>query len=251
MTTPDGKPQYSFLYGPIVLAAKTGTDRQDGMYADDSRGGHIANGPKIPATQMPAIIGSAHDILTHLAPVNGKPMQFRLSGVTLPGFEGMTLQPFYQLHECRYQIYFPLFTQQEWAQKQAEIAAQEKAKMELEAKTVDKIFCGEQQSESDHFFSGNGSWNGADEGIHWRRSRGAFSYSMKTDEAKTLRLKGFADREGFTVTVGEQALGTFHLDRQGQAEIQLPEGLSGTLTVSITAEQGRQTPRISEIRLCR
>ena len=250
-TTPDGKPQYSFLYGPIVLAAKTGTDRQDGMYADDSRGGHIANGPKIPATQMPAIIGSAHDILTHLAPVNGKPMQFRLSGVTLPGFEGMTLQPFYQLHECRYQIYFPLFTQQEWVQKQAEIAAQEKAKMELEAKTVDKIFCGEQQSESDHFFSGNGSWNGADEGIHWRRSRGAFSYSMKTDEAKTLRLKGFADREGFTVTVGEQALGTFHLDRQGQAEIQLPEGLTGTLTVSITAEQGRQTPRISEIRLCR
>ncbi|MBQ1668156.1 MAG: glycoside hydrolase family 127 protein, partial [Prevotella sp.] len=31
-TTPDQKPQYSFLYGPIVLAAKTGTDRQDGLF---------------------------------------------------------------------------------------------------------------------------------------------------------------------------------------------------------------------------
>lgn len=250
-TTPDGKPQYSFLYGPIVLAAKTGTDRQDGMYADDSRGGHIANGPKIPASQMPAIIGSANDILQHLTPVAGKPMQFKLTGLTLPNFEGMILQPFYQLYECRYQIYFPLFSQQEWAQQQEEIAAQEKAKMELEAKTVDKIFCGEQQSESDHFFRGNGSWNGAEEGIHWRQSRGAFSYRMKTDKAKTLRLKGFAAREGFTVTIGDTLLGTFHLERQGQTEIQLPANISGTVTLSISAEQGRQTPRISEIRLCR
>lgn len=250
-TTPDGKPQYSFLYGPIVLAAKTGTDRQDGMYADDSRGGHIANGPKIPASQMPAIIGSANDILQHLTPVAGKPMQFKLTGLTLPNFEGMILQPFYQLYECRYQIYFPLFSQQEWAQQQEEIAAQEKAKMELEAKTVDKIFCGEQQSESDHFFSGNGSWNGAEEGVHWRQSRGAFSYRMKIDEAKTLRLKGFAARERFTVAIDETSLGTFHLDRQGQTEIQLPANLSGTVIVSIAAEQGRQTPRISEIRLCR
>lgn len=250
-TTPDGKPQYSFLYGPIVLAAKTGTDRQDGMYADDSRGGHIANGPKIPASQMPAIIGSANDILQHLIPVAGKPMQFKLTGLTLSNFEGMILQPFYQLYECRYQIYFPLFSQQEWAQQQEEIAAQEKAKMELEAKTVDKIFCGEQQSESDHFFRGNGSWNGAEEGIHWRQSRGAFSYRMKTDKAKTLRLKGFAAREGFTVTIGDTLLGTFHLERQGQTEIQLPANISGTVTLSISAEQGRQTPRISEIRLCR
>ncbi|MBQ2589317.1 MAG: glycoside hydrolase family 127 protein, partial [Prevotella sp.] len=61
-TTPDQKPQYSFLYGPIVLAAKTGTDRQDGLFADDSRGGHIAVGPKIPLNEMPALIGSAADV---------------------------------------------------------------------------------------------------------------------------------------------------------------------------------------------
>ena len=248
-TTPDGKPQYSFLYGPIVLAAKTGTDRQDGMYADDSRGGHIANGPKIPATQMPAMIGGT--ALEHLTAVDGKPMQFRLSGVSLPGFEGMTLQPFYKLYECRYQIYFPLYTDQEWSQKQQEIAAAEKAKMELEALTVDKIFCGEQQSESDHFFSGNGSWNGADEGIHWRRTRTAFSYQVKTDGVKSLRLKGFADREKVTVTLGDQNLGTVGFDRQGTATIQLPVDAKGTVKLTITAEPNSQTPRISEIRLCR
>ena len=251
MTTPDGKPQYSFLYGPIVLAAKTGTDRQDGMYADDSRGGHIANGPKIPATQMPAIIGTPEDILQHLQPVEGRSLTFRLTGVTIPSFEGMTLQPFYQLYECRYQIYFPLFSQQEWTAKQQEMAAEEQARMALEAQTVDKVFCGEQQSESDHFFSGNGSWNGSDEGIHWRRTRSAFTYQVKTDGAKTLRLKGFAERDAIVVSIDGQTLGTVRFDRTGIATLPLPAGLPTTATVSIAAESGKQTPRISEVRLCK
>ncbi len=250
-TTPDKKAQYSFLYGPIVLAAKTGTDRQDGMYADDSRGGHIANGPKIPLTQMPAIIGSANEILTHLAPVDGKPLNFKLSGLTIPSFEGMTLQPFYQLYECRYQIYFPLYSQQEWTAHQQEMAAEEQARMALEAQTVDKVFCGEQQSESDHFFSGNGSWNGSDEGIHWRRTRSQFTYKVKADGAKTLRLKGFAEREGFVVTIADKPLGPLRFNRQGIATAELPAGIGGTVTLAIAAEQGRQTPRISEIRLCK
>ena len=250
-TTPDGKPQYSFLYGPIVLAAKTGTDRQDGMYADDSRGGHIANGPKIPLTQMPALIGSADEILTHLAPVDGKPLNFKLSGLTIPSFEGMTLQPFYQLYECRYQIYFPLYTQQEWTARQQEMAAEEQARMALEAQTVDKVFCGEQQSESDHFFSGNGSWNCSDEGIHWRRTRSQFTYKVKADGAKTLRLKGFAEREGFVVTIADKPLGTLRFNRQGIATAELPDGIGGTVTLTIGSEQGRQTPRVSEVRLCK
>ena len=250
-TTPDGKPQYSFLYGPVVLAAKTGTDRQDGMYADDSRGGHIANGPKIPQNQMPAIIGSADQILNHLQPVEGKPLNFKLTGVTLPQFEGMTLQPFYQLYECRYQIYFPLYTDAEWTAKKQELAAQEQARMALEAQTVDKVYCGEQQSESDHFFASDQSWNGSDEGIHWRRTRGSFTYQLKTTNAKTLRLKGFADREAIVVSIDDKPLGTLHFDRQGTATIQLPEGLAATATLKIGAEQGRQTPRISEVRLCK
>lgn len=250
MTTPDGKAQYSFLYGPIVLAAKTGTDRQDGMYADDSRGGHIANGPKIPATQLPALIGDAKDVLTHLTPVAGKPLTFRLSGVTLPQYEGLQLVPFYQLYECRYQIYFPLYSQTEWTARQQELAAAEKARMELEAKTVDKVFCGEQQSESDHFIDSRDAWNGADEGIHWRRTRGQFSYRMKTTAATKLRLKGFADRERLVVSIDGKSLATVTLDRQGEATIDVPAGLPETVTVVLAAEQGRQTPRISEVRLC-
>ena len=250
MTTPDGKPQYSFLYGPIVLAAKTGTDRQDGLFADDSRGGHIANGPKLPQAQMPALIGTADKVLSHVKPVDGKPLTFTLTGLTTPAYEGIQLVPFYQLYECRYQIYFPLYSQSEWAAKQAELAAAEKANMEMEAKTVDKVFCGEQQSESDHFFKAEGAWNGYDEGMHWRQTRGSFSYQMKAKDAKVLRLKGFAAFERVIVSIDGTQIDTVRLDGQGIAIITLPDNKKGEdIILTLSAEVGKQTPRIHEVRL--
>ena len=252
MTTPDGKPQYSFLYGPFVLAAKTGTDRQDGLFADDSRGGHIANGPKVPQAQMPAMIGTAEEVMSHIAPIDGKPLTFQLKGLTTPAYEGIQLVPFYQLYECRYQIYFPLYSQSEWAAKQAELAAAEKANMEMEAKTIDKVFCGEQQSESDHFFKSTGAWNGYDEGMHWRTARGSFSYQLKAQGANVLRLKGFAAYDRVVVSIDGTVLDTVRLDGQGVALVNLPATLQKeSITLTLAAEQGKQTPRIHEIRLCK
>ena len=252
MTTPDGKPQYSFLYGPLVLAAKTGTDRQDGLFADDSRGGHIANGPKVPQAQMPAMIGTAEEVMSHIAPVEGKPLTFQLKGLTTPAYEGIQLVPFYQLYECRYQIYFPLYSQSEWAAKQAELAAAEKANMEMEAKTIDKVFCGEQQSESDHFFKSTGAWNGYDEGMHWRTARGSFSYLLKAQGANVLRLKGFAAYDRVVVSIDGTVLDTVRLDGQGVALVNLPATLQKeSITLTLAAEAGKQTPRIHEIRLCK
>ena len=252
ITTPDGKPQYSFLYGPIVLAAKISTDQQDGLFADDSRGGHIANGPKLPQIQMPALIGNASDILSHLEPVKGQPITFALKGLTTPAYEGIHLVPFYQLYECRYQIYFPLYSQEEWSKKQEEIAAAEKANMLLEAATTDKVFCGEQQSESDHFFKSSNSWNGYDEGMHWRITRTSISYQMKAQGATTLRIKGFAGYERIVVSIDGKQLETIRLNQQGQAEIKLPTAYQNeTATIILAAESGRQTPRIHEVRLCK
>ena len=250
MTTPDGKPQYSFLYGPIVLAAKTGTDRQDGMYADDSRGGHIAGGPQIPLTQMPAIIGDAKSILHHLQPVADRPLTFSLTGLSLPQWEGMQLVPFYQLYECRYQIYFPLYSAAEWTTRQQEMALAEQARMALEAQTVDKVFCGEQQSESDHFFASEQSWNGSDGGTHWRRTRGSFSYQLRASEAKTIQLQCFADRhQRLQIMVNGTPLGTFSPDGQGYIKAALPTLPGDTFQLGIAAVDGQETPRVSEVRI--
>ncbi len=248
-TTPDGKPQYSFLYGPVVLAAKTGTDRQDGMYADDSRGGHIANGPQIPLYQMPAVIGDKNSVLSHLKPVDGKPMTFALTGLSLPQFEGMNLVPFYTLYECRYQIYFPLYSEQDWATEKQRIAATEKAAMELEQNTLDKIFCGEQQSESDHFIQSEWSWNGADGGVHWRTSRVKFGYKMRAANAKKLVVKGFNEGRKIVVVIDGKNLGTFDFSKNGQFETALPEGLGEDFTLEFRPEEGKETARVTEIRI--
>ncbi|MEE3448458.1 MAG: glycoside hydrolase family 127 protein [Bacteroidales bacterium] len=248
-TTPDGKPQYSFLYGPVVLAAKTGTDRQEGMYADDSRGGHIANGPQIPTYQMPAVIGDKNSVLSHLKPVEGKPMTFALTGLSLPQFEGMNLVPFYTLYECRYQIYFPLYSEADWATEKQKIAAAEKAAMELEQNTLDKIFCGEQQSESDHFIQSEWSWNGSDGGVHWRTSRVRFGYKMRALNAKKLLVKGFNEGRKIIVLIDGKTLGTFDFSKNGQFEAALPEGLSENFSLEFRPEEGKETARVSEIRI--
>lgn len=253
MQTPDGKPQYSFLYGPIVLAAETGKNNQDGMYADDSRGGHIANGPKIPLDQMPGIIGDASTILSHLKPVAGRPQTFELSGLTLPQFENMKLVPFYKLYECRYQIYFPLYSSAEWNEKQQKLAEAEKERMALEAQTTDKVYCGEQQSESDHFFASTNSWNGSDDGVSWRRTRGSFSYQMKAADAKTIRIKGFTgDHQSIRVSINGTEISSIRLNREGMAMIDFPTNIKEEkVTLEIAAEADRETPRICEVRLCK
>jgi len=251
MQIPDGQPYYSFLYGPLVLAAKTGTDRQDGLFADDSRGGHIAAGPQIPLTQLPALLGTSDNVLSHLHPVTGKPLTFELTGVTLPQYEHLALVPFYTLYECRYQIYFPLYSAAEWTTKQAELAAQEQAAMQLEARTVDKVFCGEQQSESDHFFTDHDSWNGSDGGIHWRRTKGSFSYQVKTAGAGRICFRGFPDRGALKVTLGGKLLSVPLFDKEGRAEALLPENLPETATLTIANDTSGESPRISEIRILR
>lgn len=53
---PDKSNYYSIFYGPVTLAAKTGTEDMTGLFADDSRGGHIAHGRQIPMKDMPIIV---------------------------------------------------------------------------------------------------------------------------------------------------------------------------------------------------
>ena len=45
---PDGSDWVAILRGPIVLAAPAGTNDLRGLYANDSRMGHVAAGPLVP-----------------------------------------------------------------------------------------------------------------------------------------------------------------------------------------------------------
>ncbi|MFC3158411.1 DUF4986 domain-containing protein [Chryseobacterium arachidis] len=151
---PDNSDYYAFRYGPIVLAAKYGKENQQGLFADDSRGGHIAHGPQIPLNDIPTILGSSTTVLNHLKPVNEKDLTFKINGLYPQNkfSTGLELVPFYKVKEERYIIYFPQATQDKIEIIQQKKAQEEEAVRKLDNITTDKIQLGEQQPESDHFF---------------------------------------------------------------------------------------------------
>ena len=186
---PDGSGYYSFLYGPIVLAAKTGTEDLAGLFADDSRGGHIAHGKQVPLKNMPLLVGDPDKLTSYLSPVPGKPLTFRLTNLYPEQYaEGMELEPFFSLHESRYIIYWPQATEEEAEKIRLEQEKQEAERLELDGVTVDRVVCGEQQPESDHFIESDNSRTGVFEDTRWREANGWFSYKLKNSGRKAHYL---------------------------------------------------------------
>lgn len=58
---------------------------------------------------------------------------------------------FHTLHECRYMAYWHLYSPDEWEAEMSRIRKEEQERAALEIMTADRIVCGEQQPESDHF----------------------------------------------------------------------------------------------------
>ena len=256
---PDMTENYSFMYGPVVLAASLGKDDQLGMYADDSRGGHIAAGKKLPLNEMPLIVGEKDDMLSHISKVEGKPLTFKMTGLAPLKYKEMTLVPFSSLHECRYMVYWPLVSEQEWKERLAKQEADEKARIALELITADKVTCGEQQPESDHFSNVAESVNGDDNGRHWRMTgrNGWFSYILNTKgwpvQHVRIALNGREGNEATVLVNGKEA-GSIIPHMPGNEEIHLidiPQEFrsENVLEVTVKGMEGKASPKIYEIRI--
>ena len=256
---PDMTENYSFMYGPVVLAASLGKDDQLGMYADDSRGGHIAAGKKLPLNEMPLIVGDKDDMLSHISKVEGKPLTFKMTGLAPLKYKEMTLVPFSSLHECRYMVYWPLVSEQEWKERLAKQEADEKARIALELITADKVTCGEQQPESDHFSNVAESVNGDDNGRHWRMTgrNGWFSYILNTKgwpvQHVRIALNGREGNEATVLVNGKEA-GSIIPHMPGNEEIHvidIPQEFrsENVLEVTVKGIEGKASPKIYEIRI--
>jgi DUF1680 family protein len=104
---PDGSNYVAVLHGPIVLAAKTGSTGLAGLFADDSRMGHVANGPQLPLQDMPVFVSANGNIVPQIHPVPGKPLTFTTGNLLYPAaYAKAELIPFFRLHDSRYVIYW-------------------------------------------------------------------------------------------------------------------------------------------------
>ena len=250
---PDGSDWVAILRGPIVLASPAGTNDLTGLFANDSRMGHVATGPLVPMDRVPVLLASAGDLPRHIKPdAAAGPMRFRLAEVVEPSVsDGLPLIPFFRLHNARYQMYWQLTTKEELAARRGRLAVEERANALREANTLDRVTPGEQQPEVEHDFAGEGIETGIFQGRRWRHGR-SFQYTLDTRGEKTVDLAvtywgGDRDRN-FDVLANDKLLATEHLDgsRQGQFDEKrysipadvLATATNGRVTIKFTAPTG-------------
>ncbi|MDQ2732073.1 MAG: glycoside hydrolase family 127 protein, partial [Armatimonadota bacterium] len=142
---PDDKSKVAILYGPIVLAGQLGAAGLGAPipYANDAGAYfHVGDPP------VPALVVGDRPLDSWLKPVEGQSLTFRTTGAGQPN--DVTLKPFYSTYYGRYTVYWDTFTPEAWKLHQANYEIAAARRRELEARTVDEVHPGEQQSEHDH-----------------------------------------------------------------------------------------------------
>lgn len=110
-------PSYvAFMHGPVLLGAKTGTENLVGLVADDSRWGHIANGPMLPIVKAPIIVEDDRSkIAEKLVPVENKPFTFTAPELNIVNSQNnLEFEPFYKIHDSRYMMYWLRLTNSQY-----------------------------------------------------------------------------------------------------------------------------------------
>jgi hypothetical protein len=242
-TLPDRSAFRAVTYGPLVLASRDGSEELTGLFADDSRMGHVAHGPKVPAIDFFTIAAEGTEV-EELIKTGDTPLRFIMQ--TSRG--AVELEPFYGIHESRYTIYFP-----------TEYTVVNEADEALSAATIDVVYGGQQQPETEHDFASQRSTNGYSHERQWRETGGWFSYRLQNpqNEGKRLSIVYLNTHEArdFTVEIEGNAAQTIATNGNatGQwesTEIELPAGIANEFEVKIASTgRGRTTPPIAEIRL--
>ena len=185
-------PSYvAVMHGPILLAAKTGTQDMTGLIADDSRWGHIANGPLISLDKAPVMIGDRSSLLSKIYQVKGKPLTFTTKGLFASEADSrLVLEPFFRIHDSRYMMYWLALSQPQYKKYLDSLALVEKGKIIMAKRTIDAVTPGQQQPETDHELKSVNSKTGFHQNESWREARdgGFISYKMRTNKETKLSL---------------------------------------------------------------
>lgn len=225
---PDGSPWQAFLAGPSVLAARSGEAHLDGLRADDSRMGHIAHGPLLPFVDLP---------------------------ILSPGEVPAGLEPFADIHDSRYTVYWPT-ADGDVATRRAELRDLDDG-LALDAATVDAVALGEQQPESDHAFAGTGSEVLTIGDRRWRTTTERMSVRMQTSGARILRVRYLTRSQSTAVLVHvADVLVAEERFAGGEGEVlDIDYELGGqgptTAEVRFTAVAGLPSPAVGTLRMLR
>lgn len=209
----------AFEYGPVLLGAQTSAiDAADAdstgltvetlqnQYAGEGRMDHAPGSMATSKSLVdaPLLIGSRADVLQRVTVKDASKLTFTVDASRPDeasyAWDSLTLKPFYQIHHARYMCYWYQQTAENYAN--SDIATTENARKALEARTIDFVATGEQQSEAGHEYnysdnSGTGSYNGEsyrDAGAGGYVQFSLFNLQGKTDSLSIMCRFTTADK---------------------------------------------------------
>jgi hypothetical protein len=227
--------------------------------------GHVANGEQYNLIDMPIFVSECQKPVAEIKPVAGKPLTYQATSLIYPAaYKNLELIPFYKLHNARYVIYWETEDEKGLKLRQEKLAIAEAALAELKAQTIDLVYPGEQQPESDHFMQSENSGSGVNNGKHWRDAKGWFSYQLNDSkqEAKKLQITYYGRdiKRQFNIILNGEVLvlGNFQTskgDRFYTIDYEIPASLiqksNGLIRLRFEASNGSTTPGVYEVRLLR
>lgn len=229
----------AFLYGPVVLAGDLGPapETKTFPYAKDQGDNFRAATANVPALVRP----ETSDLAASLQRVPGEALAFRTARPS-----EVTLRPLTDIPYNRYNVYWDVVSSRDWENREAALRAEADRRRAEEARIVDELSPGEQQSEVDHRLSADKSKTGDFNDRKWRSADGGgfFEFQMKVlrDTPQILRCTYWGGDTGarkFDILVNGQPLATqqLNLNQPGKfftVEYPLPpEALAGKTTVLI------------------
>jgi len=238
----------AILYGPIVLAGQLG---REGFTDEMPYSGNQKAFANRPTPDVPVLVAGGKPVDQWIERVPGQAIQFKTVGVGRPN--DVSLIPFYKAHHQRFTVYWDLFTEKDWQQKQAEHKAEQQRLKELQARTVDAVVP-EMQPERDHNYQGEKSSAGMFNGRHWRHAYpgGWFSYDMKISKDRPVDLMvtywgGDSGNRTFDVQIDGRKIATQTLNMQKPGEFfdvtyPIPEELAKNkekVTVRFQSQPGK------------
>jgi hypothetical protein len=212
----EGNPnKVAFLYGPLVLAGDLGPVPETPTYpyaknqADNDRASSVA---------VPVLARNGNaDLVASLKRLPGEAIAFRTDGIGRPG--DVTLRPFNAIPYERYNVYWDVISAQDLKSREASLKAENERRQHEEARTVDDLSPGEQQSEIDHGLASERSQVGDFSDRKWRDAHdgGWFEFRMKVvrDAPQLLRCTYWGDEAGgreFDILIDGKLLTTQKLE---------------------------------------
>lgn len=243
MTMPDNPARQAFFYGPVLLAGNLGKQEPDPMQG------------------VPVLVSNQNDPAQWIKAENQKSLTFRTS-VGVP--TNVTLQPFYDIQDEYYSVYWDVFSESGWKEQQKVYEEQKRKAYDLEQRTVDVLRPGEMQPERDHNFTGEKMETGESHTRKWRSTEpgGRFSFTMKVLPGATHALIGTywgMDNRGrtFDILVDGQKVATEDLNKYKESRFYdisyaIPKELTAgkqTITVTFQADRRNQAGPVYGVRL--